>query len=269
MFCEKCGKEIPDGVKFCKYCGNNTEDNVSENKSGSASIGNQAMPKDEHKVKKHKRLLIIVIAIAVLALVAASIYLGSHYMMGGEATQEKAIAKSIEAAAYGDLDAYEKAAVPRKYLRVLVKNLADKGDESEDEFDQTLKDMMFYGEETTRDILGDVKKINDIYVDYEESPIEEGYFTRKEINKGIKDFLELDVKIEEVNTCYVTATYTDTNGARSSAEYAYDDEEYDYEDFEDYEEYMQYYGIPIVTYKMNGRWYAFIPMFLLAGDIGL
>ena len=82
------------------------------------------------------------------------------------------------------------------------------------------------------------KKINDIYVDYEESPIEEGYFTRKEINKGIKDFLELDVKKEEVNTCYVTATYTDTNGARSSAEYAYDDEEYDYEDFEDYEEYM-------------------------------
>ena len=39
-----------------------------------------------------------------------------------------------------------------------MKNLADKGDESEDEFDQTLKDMMFYGEETTRDILGDVKK---------------------------------------------------------------------------------------------------------------
>ena len=158
MFCEKCGKEIPDDVKFCRYCGNNTEENGSENESGGDSTSDHGIDKGEHKEKKHKRLIIIMIAIVVLALVAASIYLGSRYMMGGEATQEKAIAKSIEAAAYGDLDAYEKAAVPRKYLRVLVKNLADKGDESEDEFDQTLKDMMFYGEETTRDILGDVKK---------------------------------------------------------------------------------------------------------------
>ena len=25
MFCEKCGKEIPDSTKFCPYCGAPTE----------------------------------------------------------------------------------------------------------------------------------------------------------------------------------------------------------------------------------------------------
>ena len=155
MFCEKCGKEIPDGVKFCKYCGNNTEDNVSENKSGSASIGNQAMHKDEHKVKKHKRLLIIMIAIAVLALVTASIYLGSRYMMGGEATQEEAIAKAIEAVADGDFDAWGKVANKDLTNWVCAEN---KGLRNE------WKGCLSDGKWATDKLLGNVKTIDAVYI---------------------------------------------------------------------------------------------------------
>ena len=33
MFCPNCGKEIPDGSKFCPYCGANLEGNVTSQSS--------------------------------------------------------------------------------------------------------------------------------------------------------------------------------------------------------------------------------------------
>lgn len=37
MYCNKCGKEIPDTAKFCKYCGNRISKNNAYNKSNDSS----------------------------------------------------------------------------------------------------------------------------------------------------------------------------------------------------------------------------------------
>lgn len=39
MKCTKCGREIPDNVRFCKYCGNTTDS--SHVAKQNADIGNQ------------------------------------------------------------------------------------------------------------------------------------------------------------------------------------------------------------------------------------
>ena len=234
MFCDKCGKEIPDDVKFCKYCGNNTEDNVSENKSGSASIGNQAMHKDEHKVKKHKELLIIMIAIAVLALVATLIYLGSRYMMGGEATPEKAIAKSIEALADGDLDAYEKAANKSMINYIYISEDVDRS-EFEEEW--------IVWKWVTGNILGNVRKIDDVYIRDKDALSDE------ELNNDDDELQALNLKVEKFNYCYeVYITCTDKDGSQLATEYDY------YYDEDDEDEYY----CDIWTYKIKGRWYAMV-----------
>ena len=235
MFCEKCGKEIPDGVKFCRYCGNNTEENGSENESGGDSTSDHGIDKGEHKVKKHKELLIIVIAIAVLALVAALIYLGSRYMMGGEATPEKAIAKSIEALADGDYDAWEKAA-NKDFVNALYKS---------EEFDRNeIADFVLDGEWITEEIiLMNVKTIDDVYIG------NEGAWFDDDLNDFNNDLQESNLKLDEYNWCsQVYVTYTDTNGNQSSTRYDYyydDDGETEYE-------------CDIYTYKIKGRWYAMI-----------
>jgi len=46
MFCPNCGRQIPDGSKFCPYCGANLEGRVytSKTKSSSRSIANIIVP---------------------------------------------------------------------------------------------------------------------------------------------------------------------------------------------------------------------------------
>lgn len=233
MFCDKCGKEIPDGVKFCKYCGNNTEGNGSENESSGDSTGDHLIHKGEHKVKKHKRLLIIVIAIAVLALVAASIYLGSRYMMGGEATQEKAIAKAIEAVADGDFDAWGKAANKDLTNWVCAEN---KGLRNE------WKGCLSDGKWATDKLMGNVNTIDAVYIRDKDALSDEEL---DELNNG--ELKGSNLQVEKFNDCYeVYITYTDIYGNQSSTEYEY------YYDEDD-----EYY-CEIQTYKIKGRWYAMV-----------
>lgn len=235
MFCDKCGREIPDSVKFCRYCGNNTEGNGSKNESSGDSTGDHLIHKGEHKVKKHKRLLIIMIAIVVLALVAALIYLGSRYMMGGEATQEKAIAKSIEALADGDFDAWEKAA-NKDFMNYLYTI-------DDEDYRNEIEDSVLDGEWITEEIiLMNVKKIDDVYIGNEDA-----LFDDDDLNDLNSDVQDPNLKMDEFNMCSdVYVTYTDTGGNQSSTEYDYyydEDEETEYE-------------CEIYTYKIKGRWYA-------------
>ena len=233
MFCEKCGKEIPDDVKFCRYCGNNTEENGSENESGGDSTSDHGIDKGEHKEKKHKRLIIIMIAIVVLALVAALIYLGSRYMMGGEATQEKAIAKAIEAVAYGDLDAYEEAA-NKDFMNHLYTTVDV--DIDRNEMEAEIVEMKRITEEN----LGKVKKIDAVYIESEEN------YSKDELDDFNNDALQGSYfRIEEANECDVYVTYTDTAGNQLSNEYG----------FIAYEE-GDGKAVEVITYKIKGKWYA-------------
>ena len=46
MFCEKCGKEIKDNVKFCPFCGNKVSEKVESR---------QAVQKQTSKETKKKK----------------------------------------------------------------------------------------------------------------------------------------------------------------------------------------------------------------------
>ncbi len=64
MRCSKCGREIPDGIKFCRYCGTKVN---AEN-----MIGN--IP-DEGRNKSIVKIVVIVVsAVLVAALITGLIY---------------------------------------------------------------------------------------------------------------------------------------------------------------------------------------------------
>lgn len=61
MFCPKCGKEIPDDAKFCKFCGN-------EIKKNKGSIKGRVVKKDSGK-KDEKTSPVLIGAVVVAAIV--------------------------------------------------------------------------------------------------------------------------------------------------------------------------------------------------------
>ena len=63
MFCPKCGKEIPDGAKFCKFCGNEIKKNRGPIKGRIVKKGN--VKKDE----KASPVLIGAVVVAAIVLV--------------------------------------------------------------------------------------------------------------------------------------------------------------------------------------------------------
>lgn len=52
MFCTSCGKQIPDGSKFCEFCGANQQsDSVNKSEQSSSSSSNiQSSPKEDTQV---------------------------------------------------------------------------------------------------------------------------------------------------------------------------------------------------------------------------
>lgn len=61
MFCPKCGKEIPDDAKFCKFCGN-------EIKKNKGPIKGRVVKKDSGK-KDEKTSPVLIGAVVVAAIV--------------------------------------------------------------------------------------------------------------------------------------------------------------------------------------------------------
>ena len=70
MFCQKCGKELPDGSSFCPYCGAHT--NVSSNNSSFGYYAN----KINEESKKYN-----VWAIAGFAVAAVSFFLPGFFTL--------------------------------------------------------------------------------------------------------------------------------------------------------------------------------------------
>ena len=73
MFCQKCGKELPEGAKFCNYCGE-VQKEVS---SGNANppVNNQPQTNQvlykEPKKSKGKAWKIVAVAAIILSLIGA------------------------------------------------------------------------------------------------------------------------------------------------------------------------------------------------------
>lgn len=95
MKCTKCGREIPDNVRFCKYCGNTTDS--SHVAKQNADIGNQRPPVNNQRPPEkqpsskgagNKKVIIIIAVIgAVVIIAAAAIFAIS--LLNGKKQDEK------------------------------------------------------------------------------------------------------------------------------------------------------------------------------------
>ena len=71
MFCPNCGKQIPDGSKFCPYCGAKIEIvEVTKPDSKKYSVQGNAGSRVVKKEKRNKNLVIIIIPIVAVFLAA-------------------------------------------------------------------------------------------------------------------------------------------------------------------------------------------------------
>lgn len=55
MFCTKCGKEIPDGSQFCKFCGNKTltKDAITSTRN-QTNVSERVQEQDNYHINNNK-----------------------------------------------------------------------------------------------------------------------------------------------------------------------------------------------------------------------
>ena len=71
MFCEKCGKKLEDGVKFCPSCGNRIE--IPENQTDTV----HEQPEKSKKSRKKSKLPLVLIAVLAIILIVGGILYGT------------------------------------------------------------------------------------------------------------------------------------------------------------------------------------------------
>ena len=70
MFCQKCGKEVREGEKFCQNCGAAVVGNALN--TGNGNMGQlSGMPSKKPKAKKKIILLVGIVIVLILAIGAA------------------------------------------------------------------------------------------------------------------------------------------------------------------------------------------------------
>lgn len=163
MICSKCNNQLPDGAKFCDYCGTrfdlvNTQQN-SMYSNGSATFGNQnatennnVVEKPEKKPSKGVKPLIFIIVTVVFCLALAA----SVFVIFGQ---------------LGKIDDLEKLAEERKEtISSLEKDLSDANETIADLEDEisSLEDEI---EDLESEILGledEIWNMEDVIVDLED-----------------------------------------------------------------------------------------------------
>ena len=71
MFCEKCGKKLEAGVKFCPSCGNQVE--IPENQTDTV----HEQPEKSKKSRKNSKLPLVLIAVLAIILMVGGILYGT------------------------------------------------------------------------------------------------------------------------------------------------------------------------------------------------
>ena len=71
MFCEKCGKKLENGVKFCPSCGNRVE--IPENQTDTV----YEQPEKSKKSRKKSKLPLVLIAVLAIILIVGGILYGT------------------------------------------------------------------------------------------------------------------------------------------------------------------------------------------------
>ena len=133
MYCPNCGKQLPDGTKFCRYCGSPVEEaaapppvpaSVKDRSPSNAAIGqtSAAPGQSPHKKNGHKPLIFIAAAFLFLIVIAAAVLITPAAV---RKIQEKRFEMKLEAG-YRYLDEldYEQAVIAfQSSIKINPKNL--------------------------------------------------------------------------------------------------------------------------------------------------
>lgn len=97
MFCPKCGKQLPEGAKFCSGCGNQ----VQTIRAGAANLpSNTAMTRDIQNEMRGSRRLTIILCIVLFVLVLVAAGMGIYYfkvLKDGDDTSVKVLVEEPDA----------------------------------------------------------------------------------------------------------------------------------------------------------------------------
>lgn len=95
MYCQKCGKQIEEGSRFCPYCGskNMSEPEQEREKQQPAPV------KKEKKERKKRKAPVMIIAIVVLFILGISIFSG-----GDSSTSKEELIALVQNGYLGNYD---------------------------------------------------------------------------------------------------------------------------------------------------------------------
>lgn len=151
MFCSKCGKEIPDGIKFCGFCGAALTEESPAGEAGNIGTGNTAYARQEfvqpqgNKKSNYKIIAGIVIAILVICVMGSGI---------GRRSYKQTVKDGLKSIQIQSAEKLLKQ-FPKEYLDYVD----DTFDMSDGEFGDSVQDLLEYEDETLKEEYGKHYKI--------------------------------------------------------------------------------------------------------------
>ena len=200
MFCEKCGKENPDGAKFCEGCGSELSQNIVSDEadvnlsteysteasgveSANADFSSDTQP--EEPKKKSSKSIIAAAIVAVVVIVA--LVFGIKAVFGGG--PESVVKNYVKAMETG------KASYMLKTIPKSMEKEIKKDDDKMDELEDNMKDS----KESIEDQFGDKAKITYKILDKEKIDKDDLEDLEDSFNDNIKNYNdENDTNIKKV-----------------------------------------------------------------------
>lgn len=129
MYCDKCGRNNPDGAAFCEECGNKLENTVGEN----VNTYSNEVPANNGNSNK-------IIGIIVAVVIVAAAVFGAVKLVGCMGLGVEAPVKNLERAIKkGDIDALMKA-FPKSYSTEMDDDIKDGLEEGLQDVSEDLED---------------------------------------------------------------------------------------------------------------------------------
>lgn len=113
MFCQKCGKELAQGAKFCYNCGASVGASEAVQPGAQPKDASHAAftePEKQHKKKKKPNLLLILIVVVICFIIGRTMGESMGQSMSDESSSDRQSAQSTDFGSElsGSNDAYEK-----------------------------------------------------------------------------------------------------------------------------------------------------------------
>ena len=164
MYCSNCGKELPDGTRFCRFCGFQQEDVIVSPPPGPQPAALSKPPKPPKKTLK-----IVLLTITFLLVIAAAVILTPFLMQ--KVSQKRYEMKMAAGQRYLDEMDYEQAVIAYKaaikidprnldaYIELSDVYLAQDDSEAAANLLERAMDIVTSGYENEEDIIGDSRAV--------------------------------------------------------------------------------------------------------------